>query len=244
MSLTTRYDEESNVLWFTLSGEIDLALVLESLEDLPADQCERQVWDFREMARRISQDEMTTLAGRLWEAGGDARVRCALLPAADHPEEFDQALHALANRVQVRFGVFRDPGQAIGWLTGRSRTTRGATILVTEDQDDTRELLAAALQRMGYRVVTAADGQSGWEKFTELRENGSRVDLLVADVVMPGVGGVALAERVLGAEPGTPIVLISGYRAPDTPEGAVLLSKPFGFEALLEEVRAALDKAG
>jgi len=115
------------------------------------------------------------------------------------------------------------------------------TILIVEDDQQIRELLSAALRRTGYRVVTAEDGEGGWEAFEESKSNGSAIDLLVADVVMPRLGGVELADKIQQTSPNTRVLFISGYRDRDTPADAVLLSKPFSYETLVGEIREALD---
>jgi len=114
-------------------------------------------------------------------------------------------------------------------------------ILIVEDDQQIRELLSAALRRAGYRVATAEDGEGGWETFEESRSRGSDIDLLVADVVMPRLGGVELADRIQQTSPDTRVLFISGYRDRDTPAGAVVLSKPFSYETLVGEIREALD---
>lgn len=118
---------------------------------------------------------------------------------------------------------------------------RAQKILIVEDDQQIRELLSAALRRAGYRVATAEDGEGGWEAFEESRSRGSDIDLLVADVVMPRLGGVELADRIRQASPDTQVLFMSGYRDRDTPADAVLLSKPFSYETLVGEIREALN---
>jgi DNA-binding response OmpR family regulator len=130
----------------------------------------------------------------------------------------------------------------LGHLFDRHSTRpREHTILVVEDDAQIRDLLSTALQRAGYRVYTAQDGEDGWVMFERLSID-TRIDLLLADVVMPRLGGVALAERVHAASPSTKVLFISGYRDQDTPAVAVVLNKPFGYDSLLERVRQALGR--
>jgi len=80
----------------------------------------------------------------------------------------------------------------------------GATILLVEDQDDVRRMLRLALERRGYRVLDAADG----EQALALAATAGPVDLLVTDVVMPGMNGKELASR-LG--PAMKVIFMSGH---------------------------------
>lgn len=122
-----------------------------------------------------------------------------------------------------------------------STKSKERTILVVEDDAQIRDLLSTALRRAGYRVHTAEDGEDGWSTFERLSSD-TGIDLLLADVVMPRLGGVALAERVRATAPSTKVLFISGYRDQDTPMGAVVLNKPFGYDSLLERVRQALGR--
>ena len=113
-------------------------------------------------------------------------------------------------------------------------------ILVVEDEDAVRQLVATTLARKGYRVRATG---SGVEALAWLEREPA--DLLVADVVMPGMTGPALAEAARTRVPGLRVLFISGYAA-DTlegrsvPPGAEFLAKPFTAAALLEKVRGAL----
>ncbi len=113
----------------------------------------------------------------------------------------------------------------------------GETILVVEDEDAVRRLTCRILSRQGYRVLEAPDGKhalSTWDR------HGAEIDLLLTDVVMPGMSGKELAEEI-GIEP----VFMSGYTDDVVlrhgVEGLRLVEKPFDAETLLSAVRSALD---
>jgi PAS domain S-box-containing protein len=115
----------------------------------------------------------------------------------------------------------------------------GETILVVEDEEAVRRLTCRILSRQGYRVLEAATGKhalAAWDEY-----NGE-IDLLLTDVVMPGMSGKELAER-LGIEH----VFMSGYTDDVVLrhgiEGLRLVQKPFDAETLLSAVRSALDGA-
>jgi len=121
------------------------------------------------------------------------------------------------------------------------------TLLVVEDDAQVRQVTVRALERGGYRVLVAASGREAQEAF---RERPGRVDLLLTDVMMPGMGGHELALALQRERPGLPVLYISGY-APDflverraLGEGLPLLQKPFTSEALLARVRELLAGPG
>jgi len=115
--------------------------------------------------------------------------------------------------------------------------TRGETILVVEDEDAVRRLTCRILTREGYRVLEAQDGPRAIDTWDE---HAGEIDLLLTDVVMPGMSGKELAER-LGIEP----VFMSGYTddviSRHGMDGLRLVQKPFDAPTLLGAVRSALD---
>ncbi|MFP4502979.1 MAG: PAS domain S-box protein [Candidatus Hydrogenedentota bacterium] len=117
-------------------------------------------------------------------------------------------------------------------------------ILVAEDDPGVRRLARSILDRAGYEVITAEDGEDALEKF---RQNQDRIDLLLVDVVMPRLGGRELFERARALCPGVRALFASGYseNAIHTNfilhEGMHLIEKPFDRAALLRAVRRMLD---
>jgi signal transduction histidine kinase len=117
------------------------------------------------------------------------------------------------------------------------------TVVVVEDQHEVRELASSALRRAGYDVLEASDGQ---EAIALCEEFSGAIDLLLTDVVMPGVNGRELAERLRRHRPDLKVIFISGYSheilGPEgvlATEGAVLL-KPFTPSVLVARVRKEL----
>jgi two-component system cell cycle sensor histidine kinase/response regulator CckA len=82
------------------------------------------------------------------------------------------------------------------------------TILLAEDDPGVRMLIASILSRRGYRVIEAIDGR---EALARCEGTTEPIALLVTDVVMPGLGGAQLAERVAELRPGIKVLLLSGY---------------------------------
>jgi len=123
----------------------------------------------------------------------------------------------------------------------------GETILIVEDDSDVRLAAIDMLAQLGYKVISAHDGDSA---FAALQEN-SHIDLLFTDVVMPGtVRSSELANIARGAPHHAAVVFVSGYTRDvifhegRLDEGVVLLRKPYSLDELSRTVREALDKRG
>ncbi len=116
------------------------------------------------------------------------------------------------------------------------------TILVVDDEQDILELLDSLLRRKGYRVLTANNGNEA----LELLERES-VDLLLADLKMPGLNGFRLVSELQRRLPGLPIVVMSGYGQQMEPMLAELgvrhyIVKPIDFDALFGLFKEILQK--
>ena len=83
-----------------------------------------------------------------------------------------------------------------------------AQILLAEDDNSMREFLAKALRRAGYEVVPVGDGLDALAQLSEMP-----FDLLLADVVMPGLDGIELARRATKKQPGIKVMFITGFAA-------------------------------
>ena len=125
-------------------------------------------------------------------------------------------------------------------------STGSETILVVEDEPVVRRLTVRALAERGYRVLEAEDGESA---LVVAREHTGDLQLLVTDVVMPGMNGKDLADRLTAERPDLRVLYISGYaehavvRQGVLVEGIAFLSKPFDLNELARTVREVLDKA-
>eukprot|EP01037_Dinobryon_pediforme_P008838 gene8838-8929_t len=117
----------------------------------------------------------------------------------------------------------------------------GRTILVVEDQTPVRMQVVEALQEMGCLVIQAATGLEG----LAILQSDQEMDLLVADVGLPGLNGRQMADAGRVARPGLPVIFITGFAGTafdDLPlaPGMRLLRKPFGLEKLVELAHEAL----
>lgn len=116
-----------------------------------------------------------------------------------------------------------------------------ARILLAEDDDSLRQFLVSNLSRAGHEVVARGDGDSAWEEL----EHGA-FDLLLTDIVMPGLDGIELARRGAEADPAMKIVFITGFAAvalsaqSQAPKDAKVLSKPFHLKDLVAEVERVI----
>jgi two-component system cell cycle response regulator CpdR len=115
-----------------------------------------------------------------------------------------------------------------------------ADILLAEDDDAMRQFLSTALTRAGHRVVSHRDGRQA------LKALDRRYDLLVADIVMPGIDGIELANCARAADPSVRVMFVTGFAAtameagkPVVP-GAAVLPKPFHLHDLVARVRQLL----
>jgi len=125
---------------------------------------------------------------------------------------------------------------------------RGAeSILVVEDETSMRRLVQQALQRAGYRVATARDGE---EALGLLGSCEYPIDLVLTDIVMPRMNGRELAARLRLARPGLDVLFMSGYAGHPASESVFLdpaiplLQKPFSLDQLCRTVREHLDARG
>lgn len=118
-----------------------------------------------------------------------------------------------------------------------------ATILVVDDEDIVRALVARALREAGYRVVQAQHGAAALAVLESGRET---IHLVITDLVMPGVGGREVARWTAAHRPELPVLFISGYprtylEAHDLYDAGIpLLRKPFLPSRLLEAVQELL----
>jgi len=166
---------------------------------------------------------LATVYGIVTRAGGSVQVDSEpgrgttftiTLPATDEPLEEERT---------------PDPADLRG---------RGETILVVDDDEGILSLVERILEDAGYRVLRARTGSVA---LVLARQHGEGIDLLLTDVVLRGMSGKDLAGLMGELRPGTRVLLMSGYPDADVADGALFLAKPFTEEALLLNVRDALD---
>jgi two-component system cell cycle sensor histidine kinase/response regulator CckA len=117
------------------------------------------------------------------------------------------------------------------------------TILLAEDAAPVRVAVRQMLERFGYTVLEAPNGNLA----LSMAQRGSRIDLLLTDVVMPEMSGRQLADGFMKIKPGAKVIFMSGYtddaiiRHGVLRPGTAYLQKPFSAEALGRKIRDVLD---
>jgi CheY-like chemotaxis protein len=133
------------------------------------------------------------------------------------------------------------PDSGVASLTGTE------TVLVVEDQAEARSVMREMLSRRGYTVLEASNGPDAVEKS---RQHPGPIDLMLTDVVMPGLSGRGVAEVLQSERPGIRVIYMSGYTDEAIvhhgilESGLAFIQKPFTSDAFLRKIREVLDKGG
>jgi two-component system, cell cycle sensor histidine kinase and response regulator CckA len=172
---------------------------------------------------------LATVYGIVKQCGGGIRIDTE----PGHGAAFTILLPAEAGALEKR-----RPRAAMGPLPGGSET-----VLLVEDEEAIRRMAREILEGSGYRVLEAGNGE---EAVRLMASRGGAVDLLLTDVIMPGMSGCDLARQLSGSVPGMRVLYMSGY--PDEAvagrgvrgNGAGFLAKPFTPEMLANKIREVL----
>ncbi len=150
-------------------------------------------------------------------------------------------------RVEVYLPRIAWPTAAAADPTPTQPPRGGETVLVVEDEAAIRQLLQVTLDTYGYRVLQAPDGESALQR---LAGSDEPVDLLLTDVVLPGMSGPKLAETLAGERGNLAVLFMSGYPQdmlggrPELPAHVAFIAKPFKPRDLAARVREVLDARG
>ena len=115
------------------------------------------------------------------------------------------------------------------------------TILLVEDEAPVRKMTTLLLKRLGYQVQNASSGE---EALRLARGSRKQIDLLLTDMLMPGMSGSELAEVLLARDPTLKVLFLSGHtvvRHSTVHTGVAFLQKPFTFDALSKKLREVLN---
>jgi len=134
---------------------------------------------------------------------------------------------------------------AVAADSGLADSYTGTTLLVVEDENSVRNLVASSLRKEGYRLLLAASAE---EALKIVDTHDGPIDLLLTDAIMPGRGGIDLARELVARKPGLPVILMSGYTEETLPVDEIgpaitLLQKPFTPRDLRQRIRAVLESA-
>jgi len=137
-----------------------------------------------------------------------------------------------------------DPAEAAGTQhTAQVPGGGSETVLLVEDEESVRQLVRDTLEARGYKVLEAEDGEAGLQT---AKEFAGTIDVIITDVVMPGMSGRELAQRVTEARPETKVLYLSGYTEEAIAHegaldpGTAFLQKPFTLQVLSRKVREVL----
>ncbi len=147
----------------------------------------------------------------------------------------------LGSTFKMLFPAMKDGATEADAAPESTQLSGSETILLAEDESGVRRYVSQLLTQRGYTVLLAGDGQAALELS---RSYAGSIDLLLTDVVMPGMGGLELAEQFAAERPGVPIVFMSGYSDRLWAREQVrsnLIQKPFTTSALLTAIRKQLD---
>ncbi len=156
----------------------------------------------------------------------------------------------IGTRVTIHLPAIDEPATAAtraAATTTTIRTGEGRTALIVEDESAVLLATARILSGQGYKVRVRSDPT---DAITVLADAATPVDILVTDMVMPGLSGVELARRARELRPGLPVLYISGYsqelaaQRGTLPAGSKVLRKPFTRRDLLEAVGEAIGGGG
>lgn len=176
---------------------------------------------------------LATVHGIVKQSGGDVRVHTQVGKGTTFEILMPRDLDATTNHVEA--------------LPMSSRATGTETILVVEDEGALRRVVARSLGKVGYKVLTAADGA---EAITLCSQHDGDIHLLLTDVIMPGMNGRVLALEALRLCPRLKVIYMSGYTDEAIGHHGVLdagthfLIKPFTSADLTRKVRDVLDSEG
>jgi len=157
---------------------------------------------------------------------------------------FAQSEPGSGSNFQIYLPRVPDPAEHVGLEKHPQGPTGGSeTVLLVEDEDSVRELVRETLKARGYSVLEAGDGIAG---LSVAETQPGTIDILITDVVMPGMSGRELAKRVTALRPQIKVLYLSGYTEDAIiHEGALeagtsFLQKPFTLHALARKVREVL----
>ncbi len=151
----------------------------------------------------------------------------------------------LGTAFQIFLPVPRDQVESLATESVEIHAGGTGTLLLVDDDDPVRELGEEMLAKSGYSVLSAADGESALRLY---KKNKERIDLIILDLVMPGMGGERCLGELLRENPQARIIVASGHLPDEQTKEAIeakttgFISKPYDMTQMLKVVREALDQ--
>ena len=196
-----------------------------------------------EIRDRIFEPFFTTKEGTAARGLGLATVYGIVQQNGGHVTVYSEVGRGTTFRIYLP-RTLEAPAPPVTARAGARPMGGGETLLLVEDNDELRGATRDMLEALGYRVATAANGP---EALAALEEMDGGIDLVICDVVMPGMSGPQLVERLRARGPTIRVLLMSGYTSNvvlrhGISEGEYgFLEKPFSADHLAAKVRGALD---
>ena len=228
--------------------ELDEAYALEHLEVIPGPHVYLAVSDTGlgmdlETREHIFEPFFTTKELGHGTGLGLATIYGVVRQAGGHIYLYSEP--GIGSSFKLYFPRVDAPASAVTAPNLSPSATGSGSVMVVEDETSVREMTSVVLRRAGYVVVAVRDGAEAMERLSGLA---APIDVLVTDVVMPGMSGIDLAERVIDRLPAAGVVLLSGYNAETLDldrvvrRGALFLSKPVTSTDLLDAVKRSTDR--
>jgi CheY-like chemotaxis protein len=164
------------------------------------------------------------------EAGVTGRIRLPFAPSSGMDEDYSQVVGQLDRPNRERISEILPRGTE--------------HILVMDDEESIRDVIARSLQQLGYKVVSVASGRAAISAF-QSNENG--FDLVLLDMILPDVSGSEVFARIREIKPDAPVLVMSGYSPAGRVQGLLaagrssFIQKPFTINELAFRIRACLD---
>ncbi|HOV85923.1 MAG TPA: PAS domain S-box protein [Syntrophobacteraceae bacterium] len=150
----------------------------------------------------------------------------------------------------TRFSIYlpaTQPVEALPYRMEEGEEPRGGneTILLVDDEDSIRDFARRILETHGYRVIPAPSGENALGVY---QKDGSGIDLVILDLIMPGMGGAQCLQKILALDPRARVIIASGHRVntqaeQDAVNGArAFISKPYNAHRMLRTIREVLEE--
>jgi signal transduction histidine kinase len=231
----------------TRNGHLDAAYAAEHPEVTPGDYVVIEVTDTGtgmppEVISRAFEPFFTTKELGKGTGLGLSMVFGFLKQSGGHVKIYSEEGSGTTLRLYLPRMVKTSQALPTELVTSLVLATGSETVLVVEDNEKLRHMLLKQLRDLGYEVLEADNGQAALEA---LRKN-PKVDLLLTDIVMPGMNGQELAQEAAKLYPGLRVLFTSGFpeaalgQSGTISEGDLLLSKPYRKQELAQKVRQAL----
>ena len=198
----------------------------------------------REVTERIFEPFFTTKGPSQGTGLGLATVHGIVTQSGGQVTVYSEPGLGSTFRVYLPAADARQEEAGVAERNGGERLAGTESILVCEDEEGVRRLIELILTTEGYHVTTTSEPRHALEHAA----SGAPFDALVSDVIMPGMSGPDLANRLKRLRPGLRTLFISGYTAEtvrgrgNLPLGSAFLEKPFDQASLLRALRALLDQ--